>query len=122
MDEKVWAKAEALADRLYAITYEKDTLSNGEQIILLRHPDLPPVKAQGRDLMEAKRNLDDARVDYIYTLLVDGLPVPAPQTSSNNVTVPRATSRNWNFNASSPEEEVEASFGLSFGGDLVKRG
>lgn len=97
INNQLWEAAERLAARPYTITFEIDTLTNGQRITLLRHPELPAVKAQGADLEEAKRNLDEARVDYIYSLLDDGLPVPAPQASSTSA---GSKGRVWNINAS----------------------
>lgn len=132
INEQLWREAERLAARPYGISYEVDTLSNGQRVILLRHPDLPAVKAQGIDLDEAKRNLDEARVDYIYSLLDDGIPVPAPATSSS--TGSPANGKVWNISGSH-KDEIESALDRvitpmgrefvidwSFGGDFVKQG
>lgn len=81
MNETLWLEAEKLANELYDFTVETDDLSNGQLIYLLRHPDLPGCIAQGISISEAKSNLDAARVDYIYDLLVSGLNVPVSSNS-----------------------------------------
>lgn len=73
-------KATQLANRNYLITLSHDTLSDGSIMYLARNPELPGCKAQGRTEVEAVNNLRDARIDYIYFLLEDGLNVPSPHS------------------------------------------
>jgi predicted RNase H-like HicB family nuclease len=80
MDENnvnLWEQAENLAKALYDIVYDEDTLS-GQLVYMARHPELPGCKAYGTTQQEASQNLKEARVDYIYALLVQGLPIPEP--------------------------------------------
>src|SRR5215470_9776688 len=56
MDNTLWEQAEQLAARPYRITYEQDTLSNGQVVFLARHPELPGYKAQGSSKDEVKQN------------------------------------------------------------------
>lgn len=79
MNDLLWEKAKELADRPYHITQETDELSDGQKIILLRHPELKGCKAQGFNLDEATKNLYEARVDYLYALLISELPIPDPK-------------------------------------------
>jgi predicted RNase H-like HicB family nuclease len=134
MNEEIWQQAEKLAAQPYAIEYVTDELSDGRQIIVVSHPELPVVKAQGLSLDEARSNLYDARVDYIYSLLVDNLPVPQPQAShlAGVEAHTLSTSKTWYINAASSGEsvattrsdaswpDVEQGITVSLGGDLLK--
>lgn len=73
-------KATQFANRNYTITLSHDTLSDGSIMYMAKNPELPGCKAQGRTEVEAVNNLRDARIDYIYFLLEDGLNVPSPNT------------------------------------------
>jgi predicted RNase H-like HicB family nuclease len=114
MNNEVWERAEELAARPYSITIEQDTLSNGQVVFLARHPELPGCKAQGNTIDEAKKSLDEARVDYIYALLESGLEVPAPvtiiPTSMNQAT---RNARIWILDASRDRAGGKATIDLS---------
>ncbi|MBL1135889.1 MAG: type II toxin-antitoxin system HicB family antitoxin [Chloroflexi bacterium] len=47
-------------------------------MFLARNPELEGCMAQGETPEAAQSNLLEARIDYIYFLLEDGLPVPDP--------------------------------------------
>lgn len=136
-EEQLWAQAEKLAQRLYRVTTEIDTLSDGQEVYLLRNPELRGCMAQGATKEEAERNLGEARVDYIFSLLADGLPVPAPEMSASGMTssVVQIPDQMF-FDGSGEIDDIESTLddhvfrpdfrsdeeGLSFGGDLVKLG
>jgi len=105
MNANNWEKARRLADRPYEITIEIDMPADGRPIFLLRHPELRGCKAQGATVAEARRNLDSARLDYIYTLLETGLPIPAP-AATETVTDSSADSKTWKVDASSGSVEA----------------
>lgn len=119
IDERLWRRAQRLAARPYAISFDVDTLTSGECVIILRHPELPPVKAQGFDMTEAKQAVDDARTDYIYSLLEDGKPVPAPVASSKT----RASGHGqvWKLDGNA-QASIENVTTLSLAGDFAKHG
>lgn len=133
INEQLWKKAEQLSARRYSITYEMENQPDGQAVYILRHPELPVVIADGDTLKEAQQNLLDARVDYIYTLLLDDLPVPSPQEDGSGATTSSSNSRMIKINASvtvygevighlvTPTDEEEDDLSLSFGGDLVKQ-
>ncbi len=81
MNSELWQRAQKLADRPYDFSIEEDALTDGQPVYLLRDSELPGCKAQGATVDEAKVNLDEARVDYIYALLEAGLDVPLPAKS-----------------------------------------
>lgn len=72
-----------LASRNYNIVISHDSLSDGKKIYMARNPELQGCKAQGMSQMEAIKNLRDARIDYIYYLLEDGIDVPVPNTQNS---------------------------------------
>jgi predicted RNase H-like HicB family nuclease len=76
-DSQLWLSAYRIALEDYSIIIETDTLSNGQVIYMARTPELQGCKSQGASVEWAVKNLIDARVDYIYYLLRDGLPIPS---------------------------------------------
>jgi predicted RNase H-like HicB family nuclease len=78
MDERLWEAAERLAARNYDVEVLQDETTDGQLIFMARNPELPGCKSQGATIEEALSNLNEARSDYIYSLLEDGLPVPDP--------------------------------------------
>lgn len=76
MNNDLWEKAKELALHHYEIRVEEDTLSDGSQVFFVANPELVGCKSQGTTLEEAISNLTEARVDYIYSLLEDGLSLP----------------------------------------------
>jgi predicted RNase H-like HicB family nuclease len=56
----------------------KDETSEGHPIFLARNPALYGCMAQGDTLEEAINNLEEARIDYIYSLLEDNQEIPDP--------------------------------------------
>jgi predicted RNase H-like HicB family nuclease len=83
MNKAQFEQAIKLASRPYNITVSQDKLSNGSTIYMARNPELPGCKAQGNSPTDAINNLRDARIDYIYYLIEDGLEVPVPTTLAN---------------------------------------
>ncbi|MBI4318437.1 MAG: type II toxin-antitoxin system HicB family antitoxin [Chloroflexi bacterium] len=77
MKSAVRDRARNLAIRPYSVTVSKDH-AGAEEVFLVEHPELPGCMAQGRTLEEALKELDDARFEYIASLLEDGQRVPPP--------------------------------------------
>lgn len=73
-------KSETLAAQPYTVVVVKDLTTEDEPAYLALSPELEGCMGQGRTKEEAVENLSEARIDYIQSLLEDGLPVPAPQT------------------------------------------
>lgn len=78
MEKEMMQKAEELAARNYSLTVYEDKTSNGQTIFLAKNPELYGCMAQGVSLEDAIKNLEEARVDYICSLLEDNLEVPEP--------------------------------------------
>jgi len=78
MNNDLWIRAEQLANRQYTTEVLTETLSDGQIVYLARNPELPNCIAQENSVEKAISELDDARVDFIYFLLVDQFPVPDP--------------------------------------------
>jgi len=137
MNSELWSKAQKLAKRGYDITIEQDTLSDGKPVYVVRNSELPGCKAQGSTIDVAKTNLDDARADYIYALLEQGLQVPAPSNTAIVTGLPKGNSigsKNAAFTAQStggsidfatePDdvEHGEGVHSIRLQGDLVEYG
>lgn len=93
------SKAKELAARPYIVQVMADETTDGGMIYLAQDPELPGCLSQGATVEEAKRNLSDARIDFIQSLLEDGLPVPDPGTfeiKNNNLPV-SVLVLNYNF-------------------------
>ena len=131
MNDKLWDEACKFAANPYDVEIERDTLSDGQTVYLARNPELPGCKAQGMSEDEAKKNLDEARVDYIYALLEEGLPVPeaAPYQSVTGVMGGVEPTEPYMFSGRPASDVDEAAqpddrerlFGMTLRGDLIKR-
>lgn len=80
MNEQLWQQAQELAERRYFTVIRREEMGDDESYYEATHPDLSGCRADGKTPEEAKQELAKARVDFIYFLLEDGLPVPEPQT------------------------------------------
>ena len=78
MDKELFEQAKKLAARNYTLSVFEDTLPSGEKIYMAKNPELAGCMAQGMSIEEAIDNLAEARLDYIYDSLEDGIPIPAP--------------------------------------------
>lgn len=123
-------KAEKLASREYDLETFRDTLSNGDVVILVKHPELPGCMAHGATLAEALASLREARTEYIYTLLLDDLSVPYPRsqatiTAVNSDFIGFEQRESVGFGAKSTlkldSDSQEKDITFSFGGDLDKK-
>lgn len=79
INKKAIATAQLLANRPYTTNFRQDETTDGTPIFVAECPELQGCMAQGWTIPEANLNLADARVDYIASLLEDGLPVPIPE-------------------------------------------
>jgi predicted RNase H-like HicB family nuclease len=70
--------AEELANRPYSIEIRRDETTNGEPVYLARVLELEGCLAQGETEELAEQDLNAAKIDFIESLLNDGLPVPQP--------------------------------------------
>lgn len=78
MDKTLWNKATKLAARPYQVRVYRDDEASGEAVYLAEYAELSGCMAQGATIKDALANLKEATVDYIYSLLEDGLEVPPP--------------------------------------------
>ena len=78
MNKELFVRAKELASRPYKIEIMPDETTEGEPCVYARIPELPGCSSWGYTVDEAKTNVEDAMVDFIYFLLEDGLSVPAP--------------------------------------------
>ncbi len=78
MVDAIWKVAEKLADRNYTVSVSEDRTTDGQPIYMAKTPELFGCMAQGKTLEEAIKSLKEARIEYIYDSLKDGVEVPAP--------------------------------------------
>lgn len=86
MNPELWELAKKLAARTYDINISKDETAEGH-IYVAENPELLGCMAQGRTLIEAIKELNEGRIDFIYFLLEDGLEVPKPQPTKTSTGV-----------------------------------
>jgi predicted RNase H-like HicB family nuclease len=79
---ELWEEAEKLAARGYEVEISKNTLSDGKEVFVAKNPELKGCTAQAHTLEESLRELDLARINYIYFKLVDGRPINPPSQES----------------------------------------
>ncbi len=73
-------QAEILAAQLYSVFYILDETTEGRPIYIALSPELEGCVAQGESVEQAIANLREARMDFIESLLEDGLSVPGPRS------------------------------------------
>jgi predicted RNase H-like HicB family nuclease len=78
MNEKRLRQAEEMAVRPYFIKVVRDETTEGEPIYLAHVLELEGCFGQGETPEAAVTDLKSAMVDFIASLLEDGLPVPEP--------------------------------------------
>lgn len=88
----LWERARKLAAINYSIEVLKDETSTGETVYLAKNPQLYGCMAQGTSPEEAMESLEEARIDYIHSLLEDGLDVPNPEETLTGASKPTFTS------------------------------
>ena len=86
MNPDLLAQAEKLAARPYTVGISLDETTEGASVYVAYHPELKGCLGQGLNMEEAVANLDEARVDYIHSLLDDNLPVPEPEALETSTT------------------------------------
>lgn len=82
MSENLEQKARGLAAQSYHIVISQEEIGDGKQVFVLSLLELPGCIAQGDTLEEAKAEFEEVIYEYILGYLEDGVPVPAPYTTS----------------------------------------
>jgi hypothetical protein len=77
-NQELWAKAKRLSKRHYTTQIFCETWGDGSVTYAVEHPDLNRCMGRGETQLAAYKDLDRARLDYIYSLLEGGLDVPLP--------------------------------------------
>ena len=71
--------ARQLASRPYIAIVILDETTDGDPIYIATNPEIEGLIVQGETVEEARRNLDETRVEFILDLLEDGLDIPEPR-------------------------------------------
>ena len=72
-------EAEKLASRPYQTIIFPDKSTEGELVYVALIPELPGCVSHGETVDEAKASLNEAKIEFIYFMLEDGLAVPEPR-------------------------------------------
>ena len=80
MNRQILKKARKLSRKYSLARISEDKTENGKIIWFAEDLDLIGCMAQGDTEEEARSNLEDNRVDFVYFLLEDGMDVPPPTT------------------------------------------
>lgn len=83
MNRQILKKARKLARKYVLTRISEDATKDGASIWLAEDFDLVGCMAQGSTEEEARSNLEDNKIDFIYFLLEDSMDVPAPTTYEN---------------------------------------
>ena len=87
MNEKLFRQAEEFARQPYQVHVFADETTDGEPCYVATVPKLSGCISDGDTVEEALKNVQDAKADFIYFLLEDGLEVPQPQLLGNAVRI-----------------------------------
>ncbi len=79
MNAEILREARRLASRPYQIQIVPDEYSDGAPTYFARIPEMPGCVSHGDTIAEALEWIELAKIDYIYSLLEDGVPVPQPR-------------------------------------------
>ena len=79
MDETHLEQARELAKLPYSVTVSQDEATDGTPLLFVANDELKGCMAQGTSIDEALANLEEARIDYLASLLEDGLEIPVPE-------------------------------------------
>lgn len=74
-----------LANRQYAHLVFLDEATDDTSIYIALNPELDGCISQGDTPREAIQNLSEARIDYIESILEDGLVIPEPSVAENGM-------------------------------------
>lgn len=95
MDEKILDQARNLASRPYFIKVIRDETTENEPIYLANVVELEGCFGQGETKEAAITDVKAAMVDFIASLLEDGLPIPTPADLA--VTTSTTTSKTFTY-------------------------
>lgn len=78
MNQSLRVEAERLAKRHYTEIIIREVTTDGVPAYFAYIVELPNCNAQGMTADEASAELQEAKIDYIESLLIDHLPIPTP--------------------------------------------
>lgn len=87
MNEQQFQRAEELASRPYQIELVAYETPDGKPYFFGSVPEMPGCVSDGGTEQEAKANVKLALIDFIYFLLEDELPVPAPKLLDKHIII-----------------------------------
>lgn len=78
MKNEIYERAIELSKKPYSIEISRSKTTDGQDIYLAKNIELEGCMAQGDSIDDALNNLFNATVDYISSLIEDGLDIPLP--------------------------------------------
>jgi len=98
MNPSLMEKAKKLAELPYTVEVVLDETTDGQPVYVARITELEGCISQGETIEQAVENLRQAQMEFIQSMLEDGLPVPVPAmlattTSSSGSATFRLTNR-----------------------------
>ena len=78
MDAQLLREAEKYARQPFRVDVTLDDSDSGKPIYVARIPELPGCHTHAGTMSEAVSLLNEVKVEFIYFMLEDGLPVPEP--------------------------------------------
>ena len=106
MNETFRKEAEKLATLPYMTEIVLDETTEGERIYLARTLELEGCFGQGKTFEDAVQDLNLAKIDFILSLLEDGLPIPRPTTTSSTSSTFTSTYRGSKLESSKRYDAV----------------
>ncbi len=85
--QTIHEKARRIAQRAYAVHLMRDLSVDGRTVYVAGHPELPGCVADGDTAEEALSNLRVAAVEFIASLIEDGLAVPPPNCAETETSL-----------------------------------
>ena len=79
MNKHLFRKAKELAQRPYQVHIVSDETTDGKPAYFARVSEMPGCVSHGYTIEEARSQIETAKVDFIYFLLEDELPIPKPR-------------------------------------------
>ncbi|MGA2820306.1 MAG: type II toxin-antitoxin system HicB family antitoxin [Anaerolineales bacterium] len=109
METTLRKRAEMFAELPYTVEVDLDQTTENQPIYLACVPELPGCLAQGESIEEATKELREARIDYIESLLAGGLPVPMPNIQATSTSSGEAQTivRTYPSVPQMPEEDLK---------------
>ncbi len=97
MNQNLREKAERTAELPYSVEVALDETTEGQPVYVARIPELEGCMGQGETIEQAVANLHEAKIDYIESLLEDGLSIPEPALLATTTSSSSSKTFTWSY-------------------------